>query len=278
MKSVPAHDLIAIALAEDIGSGDLTSEYFVEKRPAKARLFCKENAVAAGVEIAADVFLRVDPSCRVTITRSSGTLLNPGDTAIEVYGPLPSLLTSERVALNFLQHLSGIATLTRQFVDAVSGTKAQILDTRKTVPGLRLLEKAAVVAGGGINHRMGLYDMVMVKDNHLASGTSRIELQNAIHKLHAKHPRVAVTLEADTLEQVRMFLEMEGVHVILLDNMKLEQMREAVSLSAGRVLLEASGGVNLKTVSAIAATGVDRISVGALTHSARAVDFSMELL
>lgn len=278
MNSVPAHDLIAIALAEDIGSGDLTSEHFVEKRPAKARLFCKETAVAAGVEIAAEVFLRVDPSCHISIIRTSGTPLRSGDTVIEVSGQLPSLLTAERVALNFLQHLSGIATLTRQFVDAVSGTKAHILDTRKTIPGLRLLEKAAVIAGGGINHRMGLYDMVMVKDNHLASGTSRIELQDAIRKFHAKHPRVSVILEADTLEQVRTFLEMEGVHVILLDNMTLEQMREAVALSAGRVLLEASGGVNLQTVAAIAATGVDRISVGALTHSARAVDFSMELL
>jgi nicotinate-nucleotide pyrophosphorylase (carboxylating) len=188
------------------------------------------------------------------------------------------LLTAERVALNFLQHLSGVATLTRQFVRAVAGTHVRILDTRKTIPGLRLLEKAAVVSGGGTNHRMGLYDMVMVKDNHLASGTTLESIQDAINRLHAAHPDVRVELEADRLDQVSGFLSLTGVHVILLDNMSLTEMREAVALVGGRVALEASGGVSLATVADIARTGVDFISIGALTHSARAIDFSMELL
>ncbi len=273
-----AHDPIALALAEDLGSGDLTARFFVEDRPGKARLFVKEAAVAAGVEIAAEVFRRVDAGTACEVVRASGTRLEKGDTVLRVSGRLPALLSAERVALNFLQHLSGIATLTRRFVDAVAGTRARILDTRKTVPGLRVLAKGAVVAGGGCNHRMGLYDMVMVKDNHLAAGTSLGELQERIRRFKGEHPRVRVELEADTLEQVGGFLSLEGVDVILLDNMSLEELRSAVALVGGRIPLEASGGVTEGSVAAIAATGVDYISVGALTHSARAVDFSMELL
>ena len=272
-----AHDPVAIALAEDIGSGDLTARFFVEQRPGSARLFAKEAAVAAGVETAAEVFRRVDPTTRVEVLRASGSRLAPGDSVLRVEGPLPALLTAERVALNFLQHLSGIATLTQRFVDAVAGTGARILDTRKTIPGLRALEKAAVLAGGGCNHRMGLYDMVMVKDNHLAAGTSPSQLQAAIFRFKEAHPAVRVELEADTLTQVETFLSLSGVDVLLLDNMSLAELRSAVALTAGRIPLEASGGVTLETVGAIAATGVDFISAGALTHSARAVDFSMEL-
>jgi nicotinate-nucleotide pyrophosphorylase (carboxylating) len=272
------HDPITLALEEDIGSGDVTAQYFVENRTGKARLFAKEPAVAAGVEIAGEVFRRVSSAAAVRILRPDGTHLHPGDTVLEVDGPLPALLTAERVALNFLQHLSGIATLTQRFVNAVAGTKARILDTRKTVPGLRLLEKAAVVAGGGTNHRMGLYDMAMVKDNHLAAGTTLAQLQAAILKLKSERPGVRVELEADTLQQVESFLTLKGVDVILLDNMSLDDLRQAVALAGGMVPLEASGGVTLDTVAAIAATGVDYISSGALTHSARAVDFSMELL
>lgn len=272
------HDPIAIALAEDIGSGDLTSLHFVENRPAKARIFAKENAVAAGVEVAAETFTRVDLNAKVHLLRESGAHVRPGDTILEVSANLPSLLTAERVALNFLQHLSGIATLTNQYVSLVANTRAKILDTRKTVPGLRLLEKAAVLAGGGENHRLGLYDMVMVKDNHLAAGTTPEQLQNAITKFRKAHPGLKVELEADRLDQVREFLKMTGIDVILLDNMSLEEMREAVHLNQGRLLLEASGGINLQTVTEIARTGVDRISIGALTHSAKAIDFSMELI
>ena len=273
-----AHDPIAIALAEDLGAGDLTAQFFVEQRPGVARLFAKEPAIAAGVETAAEVFRRIAPEARVEVLLPSGSRVVPDDSVLRVEGPLPSLLTAERVALNFLQHLSGIATLTRRFVDAVAGTRARILDTRKTIPGLRALEKAAVLAGGGANHRMGLYDMVMVKDNHLAAGTSLSQLQAAISSLKAAHPAVRVEIEADTLAQVESFLSLSGVDVILLDNMSLEELRFAVALSAGRIPLEASGGVTLETVAAIAATGVDFISAGALTHSAKAIDFSMELV
>ena len=180
--------------------------------------------------------------------------------------------------MNFLQHLSGVASITRKFVDAINGTNAQILDTRKTAPGLRALQKKAVLDGGGTNHRMGLFDMVMVKDNHLAAKSDSAELQRAILKLKAAHPGVRVELEADTIEQVRSFLKLTGVDVILLDNMNPELMREAVTLAQQRVKLEASGGVTLETIASIAATGVDYISIGALTHSVRAIDFSMEIL
>jgi nicotinate-nucleotide pyrophosphorylase (carboxylating) len=274
----PAHDPIAIALAEDLGPGDLTAEFFVAKRQGTARLFVKEPAVLAGVETAAEVFRRVVPSAQIKVLHPDGSRLQTGESVLKVEGPLPGLLSAERVALNFLQHLSGVATLTRRFVDAVAGTRARILDTRKTFPGLRALEKAAVRSGGGTNHRMGLYDMVMVKDNHLAAGTSPGELETAILALKQAHPGVRVEIEADTLAQVETFLALTGIDVILLDNMSLEDLRAAVALSAGRIPLEASGGVTLDTVAGIAATGVDFISSGALTHSARAIDFSMELL
>lgn len=277
---VPArttHDPIAIALAEDIGRGDLTSRYFVGLDRRTARLFVKETAVAAGVEIAGEVFRRVDPSLEVTVVRASGSRLERGQTVLEVNGSVRSILTAERVALNFLQQLSGVATITRRYVDAVAGTKARILDTRKTTPGLRALEKAAVVAGGGQNHRFGLFDMVLVKDNHLAADTELEHLQNAIRRCRAENPGLRIEIEADTLDQVRRFLTLMGVDVILLDNMTLDELTEAVQLAGGRVQLEASGGVNLTTVAGIAATGVDFISVGALTHSAPAIDYSLEL-
>ena len=273
-----SHDPIAMALAEDLGPGDLTSRYFVGPEERSARIFAKEPAVAAGVGTGAEVFRRVDPQLAVRVVREDGSPLAKGDTVLEVRGAVRSILTAERVALNFIQRLSGTATLTRRFVEAVAGTRARILDTRKTTPGLRALEKAAVVAGGGVNHRFGLYDMVMVKDNHLAAGTTPEQLQAAIRAFRAENPGVRVELEADTLEQVRRFLAFTGVDVILLDNMTCAQMAEAVALGAGRVPFEASGGVTLATVAGIAGTGVDFISVGALTHSAPAIDYSLELL
>jgi len=272
------HDPIAIALAEDLGPGDLTSRYFLGMEAGSARIFAKERAIAAGIGTAAEVFRRVDPLLDVRIVRGDGTALQRSDTVLEIAGTVRSILTAERVALNFIQRLSGTATLTRRFVEAIAGTRARILDTRKTTPGLRALEKAAVVAGGGLNHRFGLYDMVMVKDNHLAAGTSLEDLQVAIRRFREENPGRRVELEADTPEQVRRFLTLIGVDVILLDNMTCAQMSEAVALGAGRMQFEASGGVSLATVAAIAATGVDFISVGALTHSAPAIDFSLELL
>ena len=275
---LPPHDPIALALAEDIGAGDLTSRYFVGLQERRARIFAKEPAVAAGIGTGAEVFRRVDPQLAVVVVRDDGSRLEKGDTVLEIRGAVRSILTAERVALNFIQRLAGTATLTRRFVEAVAGTRVRILDTRKTTPGLRVLEKAAVVAGGGVNHRFGLYDMVMVKDNHLAAGMPPEQLQTTIRRFREENPGLRVELEADTLEQVRRALTFTGVDVILLDNMTCAQMAEAVALGAGRVLFEASGGVSLATVADIAATGVDFISVGALTHSAPAIDFSLELL
>lgn len=272
-------DLISLALAEDIGSGDVTTRYFTDpSRLGLARIFAKEACVLAGGEIASEVFARVDSSLKVSALLPDGTALAIGDTALQVSGPVHSLLTAERVALNFLQRLSGIATTTRHYVDAIQGTSARILDTRKTTPGWRVLEKAAVAAGGGTNHRVGLYDMVMVKDNHLAAGTTLASLQAAILRVKHERPGIRVELEADTLEQVREFLALDGVDVILLDNMTTEQMREAVTLRRPGLSFEASGGVTLKRLREIAETGVDFISVGALTHSAVAVDLSLEIL
>jgi nicotinate-nucleotide pyrophosphorylase (carboxylating) len=248
-------------------------------RSGKARIFAKQHCVLAGAEAAARAFAFVDPSLEVRIVRKDGDALQPGDTALEIAGPVRSILTAERTALNFIQQLSGVATLTRAFVDAVKPHRARILDTRKTTPGLRALEKAAVAAGGGTNHRIGLFDMVMVKDNHLAAGTTLAELQENLRRFRRDHPGIRVELEADRLDQVRDFITLEGVDVILLDNMTNAQLAEAVQLRGERsVSLEASGGVNLATVNSIAATGVDFISVGALTHSAPAVDFSLELI
>ena len=274
------HDPVGIALAEDIGPGDATVEFFVDPQAqASARIFAKEAAVVAGVETAREVFARVDPELRVEVEREDGITVGPGDTVLTVRGRAGSVLSAERVALNFLQRLSGVATLTRRFVDAVEGTPAKILDTRKTTPGLRALEKAAVVAGGGHNHRMGLYDMVMVKDNHLLADGSAAGLKAAILRAKAARPGLRVELEADTLAQVRMFLALDAVDVILLDNMTLEELRTAVEMGrGGPVQFEASGGVNLQTVQEIAKTGVQWISVGALTHSARAIDFSLEFV
>lgn len=286
--SAQAADPIAIALAEDLGDGDVTCRYFVDAdRKGKARIFAKEPAVAAGVEVAAEVFRRVDPKLTVVAACSDGDAVQVGETILTISGPVTSILTAERTALNFLQRLSGVATVTRRFVEA-AGKQARVLDTRKTTPGLRALEKAAVKAGGGTNHRFGLYDMVLVKDNHLAAGSTPERLQEAIDLARSAKPGIRVELEADTLDQVRSFLQLRGVDVILLDNMTCAQMKEAVALrdakgnakaeSNSRVELEASGGIALETIRSIAETGVDYISAGALTHSARAIDYSLELL
>ena len=277
-KAEDLHDPVAIALAEDIGAGDVTSRFFVSEGPGRARIFSRERAVVAGAETAAAVFKRVDRRLSVTICRQSGAIVAPNETILEVRGAARSILTAERVALNFLQHLSGVATLTRQFVDAVGSAKTRILDTRKTTPGLRLLEKAAVRAGGGKNHRFRLDEMVLVKDNHLLTERMMDDLQRRLRTVRAVYPRMKVELEADTLGQVRRFLALSGIDVILLDNMTLAEMRRAVQLGRGRVKFEASGGVTLKRVASIARTGVDYISVGALTHSARAIDYSLELI
>jgi len=277
MKEIP--DPIAIALREDVGAGDITTEFFVPNGlHALGRIIARERAIVAGGQTAAEVFRRVNPKLNVEVLQPDGTALLGGETILEVRGAAGSILTAERVALNFLQRLSGIATLTKEFVDAAGRSRTRILDTRKTTPGLRALEKAAVVAGGGANHRFNLNDMVLVKDNHLSASSGFSGFASAIQRLRQKRPPIRIEVEADRLEQVRSFLEIDGIDVILLDNMKPSEMREAVALGKKKkVKFEASGGVTLKNVRQIAATGVDFISVGALTHSARAIDMSLEL-
>lgn len=272
--------LIDLALTEDLGPGDVTSAYFVpEMRRARGLIVSKEGGVIAGVEVAAEVFRRVDEETEVRIMVKDGSYVSSRAYVMEVKGSARSLLTAERVALNFLQRLSGIATQTRIYVEKVEGSGARILDTRKTTPGWRVLEKEAVIAGGGTNHRMGLYDRAMVKDNHLVAEGGLKALQEAIHLLKRDKPEVEVELEADRLDQVKDFLALDGVEYLLLDNMDLATLREAVAMRGDRgPLLEASGGVTLETVGEIAETGVDFISVGALTHSVRSLDLSLEFL
>lgn len=271
--------LIELALAEDIGGGDVTSGYFIPAaRRATAFVAVRKDGVVSGVELAARVFAKVDPELDVEILIHDGSRVAAGALLIRVEGSARSILTAERTALNFLQRLSGVATLTARHVEQVKGTQARILDTRKTTPGYRLLEKNAVLDGGGTNHRIGLYDRAMVKDNHLAAEGGVEELQAAIHCLKKEKPEVEVELEADNIDQVRAFLALEGVDYILLDNMSLEQLREAVALRGERSKpqLEASGGVTLESLADIAKTGVDFISVGALTHSAPALDVGLD--
>jgi nicotinate-nucleotide pyrophosphorylase (carboxylating) len=269
---------IAAALKEDIGNGDITSDFFVPERlQASGRIVVRQPAVIAGTATAAEIFRKVDPATDVQIVHGDGDAVVPDDVVIEVRGLARSILKAERVALNFLQRLCGVATLTRQFVDAVGNHPAKILDTRKTTPGLRVLEKAAVVAGGGVNHRSGLYDMVLVKDNHLAALGGLSGFADQIRQLRKERPTIRIEVEADDLEQVRAFVDIDGIDAILLDNMVPAQIREALALRRNNIKFEASGGITLKNVRRIAATGVDFISIGALTNSAPAVDLGLEM-
>lgn len=273
--------LIEAALAEDIGAGDLTSLYFVPaERRSTAFIVAREAGVLSGGEVALEVFRKVDPAIEATLLVNDGDRISAGAYVMKIEGPSRSVLTAERTALNFMQRMSGVASATRRYVDEVRGTSAEILDTRKTIPGWRLLDKQAVLHGGGTNHRMGLYDRVMVKDNHLVAEGRLEELQEAIRRLKTDHPAVEVELEADRLEQVKAFLDLEGVDYLLLDNMSLDELRLAVELRGDQRFprLEASGGVNLDTVAGIAETGVDFISVGAITHSVKALDLALDFV
>lgn len=272
--------LIELALAEDIGTGDVTAEFFIPAdRRARAFAVARQAGVVSGIPVAAAVFTRIDPLVEVRELARDGDPVAPGMPLLEVRGPARPIVTAERTALNFLQRLSGVATLTARYVAAVAGTGVRILDTRKTTPGWRLLEKPAVVHGGGLNHRLGLYDRAMVKDNHLLVEHDPAALQAAIRRLKAERPGVEVELEADRLAQVESFLALDGVDHILLDNMDLAGLRRAVELRGpAGPRLEASGGVTLESVRAIAETGVDFISVGALTHSAPALDIGMDFV
>jgi len=267
--------IIENALAEDIHTGDITTQAVVpERRSARARLVAKEPLVLAGIQVAARVFQLLDSAVVFQARCRDGEQVPAGTVIAELEGDSALLLQGERVALNLLQRMCGTATLTDKYVAAVRGTRARIVDTRKTTPGLRVLEKYAVRVGGGINHRTGLYDGILIKENHIAAAGG---ITAAITRARAYIPHtLKIEIETETLAQVAEALE-AGADIIMLDNMDLATMREAVSLIGGRAVVEASGGVNLETVRDIAETGVDVISVGALTHSARAMDISMLL-
>lgn len=266
------------ALAEDVGSGDVTTLATVsEGAQCRAVMRARENLVAAGLAFAEAAFRELSPDVNIERHVLDGQRRTPTQPLLTIAGPARTLLTAERVALNFVQRLSGIATLTAQFVETIQGTRAQILDTRKTTPGWRRLEKYAVACGGGRNHRFGLHDMVLIKDNHLAALKNEPPnaIAAAIQRARSSYPSLKVEVEADTLDQVEQALD-AGAELVLLDNMNLVQLRLAVQKCKGHAQTEASGGVNLATVRAIAETGVDFISVGALTHSARAVDIGLD--
>ncbi len=271
--------LIQAALAEDVGPGDVTATYFVPADSrSKAVIVAREPGVMAGMEIAQRVFGLVDERLVTRALKQDGEPFSKGEVVLEISGPTRGILTGERTALNFLQRLCGVAAQTRRYVEAVKPHPVQIWDTRKTTPGWRLLEKAAVKAGGGTNHRMGLYDHVMVKDNHIAANGSSEELQSAIDRVRSERPGTRIQLECDTLEQMKRFLKLRGVDMLLLDNMGCEKLREAVQMNAGKLWLEASGGITLETIRDVAATGVNAISVGALTHSSRALDLGLDFV
>ncbi|MGA9048543.1 MAG: carboxylating nicotinate-nucleotide diphosphorylase [Dehalococcoidia bacterium] len=273
-------DLIDRALEEDLAAGDITTDSLVPLHSkAKANIISKSTGILAGIEIAGMVFRKVDPFLRFSLLIADGTAITPNDVLASVSGNVADILKAERTALNFLQHLSGIATLTDRYVEQVKGLHVKILDTRKTVPGLRILEKYAVSMGGGTNHRLGLSDMVLIKDNHIAIlRKGGLHINEIIRQARGKSAgnvkiEIETTSPKDALAAARA-----GADIIMLDNMGLNEMRRAVELVNHRALLEASGGVNLETVRTIAETGVDWISVGALTHSVRALDVSLELV
>jgi nicotinate-nucleotide pyrophosphorylase (carboxylating) len=273
-----ATDIIELALREDIGTGDVTTLSLIpEELEAKGIMLAKEAGVVSGLGVAEAVFRRVDDRIRFEAIVTDGARLQERTALARIHGPARSILMGERVALNLLQRLSGVATLTSRFVDQVKGTKAVIVDTRKTTPGLRVLEKRAVVDGGGQNHRFNLSDGVLIKDNHLAALGSSDRITRAIQLARRRAPHtVRIEVEVTTVVEAAEAVE-AGADIILLDNMSIEGMKSAVDLIGGRALVEASGGVDLTSVRAIAETGVDLISVGALTHSAPALDISLEL-
>lgn len=265
-------DLIERALKEDIGTGDLSTLIIPEDYYCEARIYTKSHGVVCGLPIAKMVFQKIDPNISAEAVVNDGDRIAPGDLIMKVNGPLAAILQAERTVLNFTQHLSGIASITRRFVDAVAGTGAKITDTRKTMPGMRELQKYAVRVGGGTNHRFGLYDGVMLKDNHLSAIGN---LTEAVPKIREKVGHmVKIEVECETLEQVEEALS-SGIDVIMLDNMSLEDMKTAVKLIDHRTIVEASGGIKEESIRQIAETGVDIISIGRLTHSVEAVDFSM---
>lgn len=263
---------VAAALAEDVGSGDRTAQLTLAATQARATVVCRSAATVAGRPWFDEVFRQLDAGVRIDWQVAEGSRVEPGTNLCTLHGSARALLTGERTALNFLQTLSAVATVTRTYVDAVAGKRAVIVDTRKTLPGLRVAEKYAVRTGGGMNHRMGLYDAMLIKENHIAALGGVTAALAAAQKVAGAD--VWIQIEVETLEQLREALA-AGATMILLDNMSVETMSEAVAIAAGRAKLEASGGITLDTVRAIAETGVDRISIGALTKDVKAADLSM---
>jgi nicotinate-nucleotide pyrophosphorylase (carboxylating) len=275
--SLPLIDrIIECALEEDLGAGDITTSATVDpSTKGEARLLAKEEILLAGIEIFSRVLYRLDPEITVDYTYHDGDIVPSGREIGTVRGSMRGILSGERTALNFLQHLSGIATLTRLYVEKTNPAKVRIVDTRKTTPGLRVLEKYAVRIGGGFNHRFGLFDGILIKDNHIVAAGS---ISKAVAKINANAPHtLRIEVEVEDVEGLKEAIN-AGADAVLLDNMSLEEMRNAVSIAGGRVLLEASGGVTLESIEEIAKTGVDMISVGALTHSARSVDISLKVI
>jgi nicotinate-nucleotide pyrophosphorylase (carboxylating) len=267
-------NLIESSLSEDIGSGDVTTEATIPaEAKSTAEMLAKQDMVLAGLDVAREVFLYLDPTVQFTPLAKDGDRIKTGTVMARVSGNTRALLTGERVVLNFLQHLSGVATLTAKYVEKVKGLKVEVLDTRKTLPGLRQIEKYAVRMGGGKNHRMGLYDMVLIKDNHIKAAGS---ITKAVEAARKKAGQLKIEVETKNLDEVREALAAKA-DTIMLDNMPVEIMREAVKLIAGRALVEASGNVTLDTIHAIAETGVDCISAGNITHSASAADINMKI-
>jgi nicotinate-nucleotide pyrophosphorylase (carboxylating) len=267
--------IIALALAEDLGAGDITSEATIPAgRRCTAVILAKAPGVLAGVDVVRSVFGAIDPDVHVEILLADGTPITPPRDLITLEGRAQSVLAGERTALNLLGRMCGVATATREYVDAIAGTGARILDTRKTMPGLRTLDKYAVACGGGVNHRMGLYDAFLIKDNHLkvAGGVNQ-----AVALARAAHPERPITVEVENLDQLREAVSCAPAR-IMLDNMPVDVMREAVAIVDGRAVVEASGGITLANIRQVARTGVDVISVGAITHSAKWLDVSMEVL
>jgi len=268
----------ARALGEDRGPADITTFACVKPEvQATARIFAKEPCVLAGLPVVEQVFREQDVMLKLTARAQDGSALKKGDTVLEISGSAASILTGERCALNFIQQLSGVATETRRYVEAAAGTKAKILDTRKTIPGLRALQKYAVRCGGGVNHRFGLYDQFLIKDNHLALMGTGNRLAEAVHAARALDPEAILEVEVDRLDQIPEVIAL-GVDVILLDNMSIDETRACVELIAGRAKTEASGNMTLERIPEVARTGVDFISVGALTHTLRSIDISLEML
>jgi len=268
--------IIDTALDEDLGPGDITTWAIIDSSlKGKAQLLAKEEITLAGIEVFSRVFSRLDPEIVVECTYHDGDVIPKGSNIGTVTGSMRGILGGERTALNFLQHLSGIATLTRDYVEKTDPSTVRVIDTRKTTPGLRILEKYAVRMGGGFNHRFGLFDGILIKDNHIAAAGS---ISEAVKKIRATVPHtLKIEVEVEDIKGLEEAIGV-GVDAILLDNMSVKGMKEAVSIAGGRVLLEASGGITLETIKEISKTGVNLISVGAITHSARSVDISLEVI